>query len=96
MKQTMNRGLTILTLGLCGLMAMASATQAQKTKKATNVYIGYVYPAGGQQGTTFQVRIGGQRVESACGATVSGEGVRVKLVECNGKVGNQDMKLLKG
>ncbi len=36
-------------LGLAMLVAAASSVRAQ------NQYIGYVYPAGGQQGTTFPI-----------------------------------------
>ena len=42
-------------LGLAAWLATTSAAFAQ-----VRPYIGYAYPAGGQQGTTFQVRLGGQ------------------------------------
>ena len=41
--------------GLMILLAFAFAAQAQNAP-----HIGYVYPAGGRQGTTFQVVVGGQ------------------------------------
>lgn len=44
-------------------------------------HIGYVYPAGGQQGTTFQVTVGGQFLRGASQAFVSGEGVHVRVLE---------------
>ena len=50
-------------LGLAGVLAMASAAQAQPRP-----YIGFVYPAGGQQGTTFQIRLGGQNLNGLQGA----------------------------
>ena len=37
-------------------MTVAGITSAQED----NPHIGYVYPAGGQQGTTFEVLLGGQ------------------------------------
>jgi len=46
-------------------------------------HIGYVYPAGGKQGSTFQVVVGGQRLAGARGAIVSGTGITAKLVEHN-------------
>ena len=52
------RKLQLLILGLTGLLAIAPAALAQ-----TRPYIGFVYPAGGQQGTTFQVRLGGQGLD---------------------------------
>jgi hypothetical protein len=42
-------------------------------------HIGYAYPAGGQQGTTFHVNIGGQYLEGSTNVFVSGEGVNVDI-----------------
>ena len=61
-------------LGLAILVAAASLARAQ------NQYIGYVYPAGGQQGSTFPIRLGGYRLVYASDVVVSGEGVSVRLV----------------
>ena len=54
--------------GLLGLLAAMPAVQAQKRP-----YVGYVYPAGGQQGTTFPIRIGGQGLQFADGMIVTGD-----------------------
>ena len=43
-------------------------------------HIGYVYPGGGQQGTTFEVTIGGQDLRSAKEALFTGRGVRAKVL----------------
>ena len=48
---------------------------------AQQPHIGYVYPAGGRQGTTFQVAVGGQYLAGAGGATISGGVARVAVVE---------------
>lgn len=77
---------SILALGL--LLATASSVQAQ------NQYIGYVYPAGGQQGTTFPIRLGGQGLLYASDLEVSGEGVSVRLVDYSRVLDNQEMGLL--
>ena len=45
--------------------------------------IGYVYPAGGQQGTTVEIELGGQYLGAPEGAIVSGEGVTVEILEHN-------------
>ncbi len=45
----------VLGPALAVWLAISSTAQAQPRP-----YIGYAYPAGGQQGTTFQVRLGGQ------------------------------------
>ncbi|MDO4575612.1 MAG: PPC domain-containing protein [Planctomycetia bacterium] len=42
--------------------------------------IGYVYPAGGQRGTTFRVLLGGRQIYNAQEVRVSGEGVSVKIL----------------
>ncbi|MGQ9731022.1 MAG: hypothetical protein ACUVX8_07070 [Candidatus Zipacnadales bacterium] len=43
--------------------------------------IGYVYPAGGQRGTTLHVVVGGQRLGGAYDVRISGEGVQASVVE---------------
>ncbi|MCX7887458.1 MAG: hypothetical protein N3B01_09440 [Verrucomicrobiae bacterium] len=57
-------------------------------------YIGFVYPAGGQQGTTFQVRLGGQGLGDVYAVTVSGTGVSARLVEYWRPLGPIDVGLL--
>jgi hypothetical protein len=64
-----------LTAGLALLMA-AGAAGAQEFAP----HIGYVYPAGGQQGTTFQVTFGGQFLVEPSAATVSGTGVQAVVL----------------
>ena len=44
-------------------------------------HIGYVYPAGGRQGTTFEVTIGGQYLNNATNVFVSGGGASITIVE---------------
>lgn len=75
-------------LGLAVLLAAASWASAQSQ------YIGYVYPAGGQQGSTFPIRLGGQGLLHASDLVVSGEGVTVRLVDYYRVVDNQEMALL--
>ena len=84
----MNRFRRLSILGLGMLLAAASSASAQ------NQYIGYVYPAGGQQGTTFQIRLAGQGLTYASGVVVNGEGVSVRLVDYYRNYGNQELGLL--
>jgi hypothetical protein len=42
---------------------------------------GYVYPAGGRQGATLEVVVGGQFLDGVRGAMVSGEGIEAAVVE---------------
>jgi hypothetical protein len=44
-------------------------------------HIGYLYPAGGQQGSVFQVTAGGQYLRGAADVYVSGEGVQATVIE---------------
>ena len=62
---------------------------------AQNQYIGYVYPAGGQQGTTFPIRLGGQSLQYASDLTVSGRGVSVRLVDYYRVMSNEEFTLLR-
>ncbi len=57
-------------------------------------YIGFVYPAGGQQGTTFAVKLGGQNLEGTTEVLVTGSGVSGRVIECYRRMGPQDITLL--
>lgn len=46
-------------------------------------HAGYVYPAGGRQGATFQVLVGGQYLNGATQAFISGQTARVTVLEYN-------------
>ncbi|HYW80310.1 MAG TPA: hypothetical protein VE890_12070, partial [Thermoguttaceae bacterium] len=86
----MNRYHWFPLLGLIALLTTVSSASAQTTP-----YIGFVYPAGGQQGTTVQIRLGGQRLDGVDGAIVSGDGVSAELIEYYRKLSNQEMTLLR-
>ena len=58
------------------LLATAGAAHAQEFAPG----IGFVYPAGGKQGTTFRVTVGGQHLVQPSGAIVSGAGVRAIVI----------------
>ncbi len=45
--------------------------------------IAYVYPAGGQQGTSFEVIVGGQGLDNPLDAYLGGAGISVEIVEHN-------------
>jgi hypothetical protein len=62
------------TICLC----VAGATAAMDSNKAT---IGYLYPAGAQQGQTVQIIAGGQFLRGAKEVYISGEGVSAKVVK---------------
>ncbi len=56
------------------------AVPVARAQQANVPRIGYVYPAGGQQGTTVQVEIGGQYLDGVSAALVSGTGIEAKVI----------------
>lgn len=66
------------------------------TLNGQKMSMGYIYPAGGQQGTTVEVEIGGLNLNDAGNVLVSGTGVKATLVksdEESKEAGNQKVKL---
>ena len=57
--------------------------------------IGYVYPAGGRQGTTFQVAIGGQYLDGVANVYVSGGGVQAAVIEHKKPLTQREFTLLR-
>jgi len=86
----MSRVQWLVVLGLAGWLAAASSARGQ-----IRPYIGYVYPAGGQQGTTFPVKLGGQKLDGVDRVLVTGTGVSAKVVEYYRKLGAQELALLR-
>ncbi len=84
----MRRRLRLPILGAALLLAAASPAGAQ------GPYIGYVYPAGGQQGTTFPIRLGGQGLADASDLVLSGDGVSIRLVDTYRVLDNQELTLV--
>ena len=62
------------------LVALAAATALQGQQQFTP-HIGYVFPAGGRQGATFLVKVGGQYLGNATNAYVSGAGIQAVVVD---------------
>ena len=65
-------GLSALFVALCAAPAAAQA--------ANDPHIGYVYPAGGPDGTVFEVTVGGQHLDGVKDVFVSGAGVRASVI----------------
>jgi len=68
----------------------APVVQAQQTP-----HIAYVYPAGGRQGATFQVTVGGQFLGAVSNAFASGDGIQAAVVEYNRPMNPQDFNPLR-
>ncbi|MEI6499776.1 MAG: hypothetical protein WCP21_01990 [Armatimonadota bacterium] len=63
------------------LVMLLAACLGAAWAQTNGPHIGYLYPAGGQQGTTFRMVVGGQLLAGADEAYVSGQGVRVSVRE---------------
>ncbi len=61
------------------LAAMPAVQSRQGQQNAPHV--GYVYPAGGQQGTTLRVTVGGRLLDGASEVRFSGKGVQARVLE---------------
>jgi hypothetical protein len=72
------------------LLALAFTVRAQNTP-----HLGYVYPAGGRQGTTFQVVVGGQFLVNVTNAFVSGAGVQAKVIEYNRPLNQKEFNTMR-
>jgi len=66
----------LFVLALIAALPTASDAQARREP-----HIGYLYPAGGQQGTVIEIAVGGQLLRGAQDVYVSGEGVRASVVK---------------
>ncbi len=65
-------------LAWAALLALAPAAGAQQQIAP---HVGYVYPAGGRQGDTFEITVGGQFLDGVNSAYVCGDGVSAALIE---------------
>ncbi len=65
----------------CLLLILLPGAAPQQMAAPRPPYIGYAFPAGGQQGTTFDVKIGGENVYGSTAAIVSGKGVTVEVTD---------------
>jgi len=63
------------------LAAVGAASAPAQRAPSAPPYIGYVYPAGGQAGSTVSVTVGGQNLSGATGLLISGGGVQAVLSE---------------
>ena len=66
-------------LAAAAVAAFAAALAAQQRPQIPHA--GYVYPAGGRQGAAIEVRVGGEFLEGASAAYVSGLGVQARVTQ---------------
>ena len=64
-------------------------------QRATVPRVGYVYPAGGQQGATFDVTVGGQFLPTATGARITGQGILATVAGYDRPLTQREVQLLR-
>jgi hypothetical protein len=67
-----------LTRLICAVLALQATAWGQSSTNTPE--IGYLYPAGGQQGTTVRVTASGQFLNGVTDAYVSGQGVQASII----------------
>lgn len=75
MKFILGRAAIACAVGL----ALPLSAPAQQQRRET--HIGYIYPAGGRQGTTFEATVGGEYLDGVSGLEVSGRGVETVVLK---------------
>ena len=75
------------------LLPLAFQAPAQGQRDA---HIGYVYPAGGRQGTTFEAVLGGSGLNEASGVLISGTGVQAVITKQEKQVTPKEQQELRG
>ncbi|MFT3868956.1 MAG: PPC domain-containing protein [Nibricoccus sp.] len=63
------------------VLVSSGLLHAQAPAARSGPRVGYVYPAGGRQGTTFTVYVGGQFLEGVSEAQFFGDGIFAKVVD---------------
>jgi hypothetical protein len=79
----------MLALGLFLLAVPTGSAQP------SGPHLGYVYPAGGRQGTTFRVVVGGQFLGAVSNAYITGAGARAVVVEYNRPMNQKEFSELR-
>ena len=86
----------LLILGAAVLAVTPPAWAAMPGARAQrDPRIGYVYPAGGRQGTTFQAAIGGQYLDGVTGVDIGGGGVQATVIEHVKPLTGKEVNLLR-
>lgn len=77
--------MVVLKYAVCVVIVFGFA-RVQGETQTREPHVGYLYPAGGRQGTTIQITAGGQFLRGVTDVYVSGEGVEAKVVKYEGQL----------
>jgi hypothetical protein len=83
MENSMERCKWRTTLFVAAVLAVipGAPAVAARARARRGPAIGYVYPAGGRQGTTFQVELAGRYLDGVNNVVISGGGVQATMIE---------------
>lgn len=62
------------------LFLAVAATAISTEVAAQKLSIGYIYPAGGSQGSSVDIKVGGLNIKDATSAVISGDGIRSEII----------------
>ncbi|MGC8888240.1 MAG: hypothetical protein ACP5MG_13900 [Verrucomicrobiia bacterium] len=80
----------ILWMGIVYFVATMTAPAQE-----ISPHIGFVYPAGGKQGSTFEVTIAGQFLRGVTNALVSGKGIEATVIDYTAPITQKEAQLLR-
>ncbi len=87
----LRRAASVTTIAVIATVSTTLVGQQQQNVP----HAGYVYPAGGRQGTTLRIVIGGQFLDGAASAIVSGVGVDARVVGIDKPLNGQPLTELR-
>ena len=81
-------------IAACTCALAISALRGQQAQQG-DPHAGYAYPAGGRQGTTVELQIGGQFLDGATDVLISGSGVQATVTNVDKPVAGQQLAALR-
>ncbi len=90
-----SRWRTTLCVAAVLAVALGARAVAAGARASRDPDIGYVYPAGGRQGATFEAAIAGRYLDGVTGVVVSGGGVQATVIEHVKPLNGKEMTLLR-
>jgi hypothetical protein len=78
-------------LTLAAVLAVVPAARGQQNAP----HLGYVYPAGGRQGETFQVKVGGQYLDGVNNVYISGSDIEATVVDLTKPMTQKEINTLR-
>ncbi|MBW8042045.1 MAG: peptidase [Planctomycetes bacterium] len=86
---------TTLLLAIVLAVAPGTLVFAARARARRGPAIGYAYPAGGRQGTTFEVAIAGRFLDGVTDVVTSGQGIRATVIEHVKPLNGKQINLLR-